>query len=249
MLRLPRTMVTVHGYLASTWNNYPLAVYLRTSDSSANVAAFGYDSRAGVLADHATALRRFVDTALNCTSRCGGPEPPLGFVTHSMGGLVLAAALADVAALPPDRRSRGDTLLASAPTVMIAPPLRGSLWAASVHELVGLTVVAGPGTELAAMARSVDLAARYALPSSLPLLVVTGEKSWSNPILSRLADGRPHDGTILNDESIPLARDGDNAGADLACARMHVPGAGHSLLQFRLDVMEGVTEFLAKHSG
>jgi hypothetical protein len=75
------------------------------------VRTFGYPSRRGTLVEHGRALQRFIDDWL-------GPRPPvLGFLTHSMGALVVRAYLRDAG----PARLGGEQRI-----VMLSPPNRGS---------------------------------------------------------------------------------------------------------------------------
>ena len=72
---------------------------------------FGYTTRKGGLLDHARALDRFITTSF------AEAPPVLGFVTHSMGALVVRAWLGLLDAEARGQRQR---------IVMLSPPNRGS---------------------------------------------------------------------------------------------------------------------------
>lgn len=100
-------VVLLHGALRSSWGLLPTAVILRRH--GLRVRGFDYPTRRGTLVQHAERLARFVRGWL------GDPPPVLGFVTHSMGALVVRAYLAAHA----DARTLHRV-------VMLSPPNQGS---------------------------------------------------------------------------------------------------------------------------
>ncbi len=113
--RLP--VVLVHGALRSRWGLVPTAAWLARYGIDAR--PFGYPTRHGSIHDHAKRLARFLDEAV------GDVRPPvLGFVTHSMGGIVVRAYLARY----------GDRHAAAQRVVMLSPPNRGAILAERNHD-------------------------------------------------------------------------------------------------------------------
>ncbi|HET6585101.1 MAG TPA: hypothetical protein VFG69_16705, partial [Nannocystaceae bacterium] len=104
-----RPAVLLHGALRSSLGMWPTAAYLRRRGVDAR--AFGYTTRRGGLMDHARALDRFLVASFRA------PPRVLGFLTHSMGALVVRAWLG-----LPDADARGP----SQRIVMLSPPNRGS---------------------------------------------------------------------------------------------------------------------------
>ena len=133
-------MVVLHGALRSRIGLMPTAWMLNRSGLCART--FGYPTRSGSLADHAAALARFVGAWLASDA----PVPTLGFLTHSMGGLVVRAYLA---------RSESHHHARSFRVVMLSPPNQGSTLARSWAEnrlfrwLYGQSVDALAGPALA----------------------------------------------------------------------------------------------------
>jgi triacylglycerol esterase/lipase EstA (alpha/beta hydrolase family) len=103
-------VVCIHGALRSRVGMWPTAWYLRRLGLDAR--AFGYATRRGSLRTRAERLDAFVDGWLGTDA----PPPVLGFLTHSMGGLVVRAWLAS-GQLPTAQRQR---------IVMLSPPNQGS---------------------------------------------------------------------------------------------------------------------------
>ncbi len=95
----------------------PLIHTLRATLAPRPVHAFGYDWRQR-LEDSARRLCLFMDEIVEHERRAGRPGT-LGFVTHSMGGLLLRSALT--------LRQRTDPFEGIDRVVFIAPPFRGAL--------------------------------------------------------------------------------------------------------------------------
>ncbi len=103
---MSRAVVCIHGALRSRAGMVPTAAYLRRLGFDART--FGYPTRRGSLEDHGRRLDAFL------TAWLPDPRPPLGFLTHSMGGLVVRAWLAQ-------RPDAVDVRVA-----MLSPPNQGS---------------------------------------------------------------------------------------------------------------------------
>ncbi len=103
-------VVCIHGALRSRVGMWPTAWYLRRLGLDAR--AFGYATRRGSLRSRAERLDGFLHGWLGTDA----PRPVLGFLTHSMGGLVVRAWLA-AGHVPPGQRQR---------IVMLSPPNQGS---------------------------------------------------------------------------------------------------------------------------
>ena len=101
-------MVLIHGALRSRLGLVPTERWLRRRGLDAR--RFGYPTRTGSLADHADALAQWLDAQL------AAPVPVLGFLTHSMGGLVARAYLQQHAGRHAQRHR----------VVMLSPPNRGA---------------------------------------------------------------------------------------------------------------------------
>ena len=123
------------------------------------VAALSYPSTRRGIAGHADRLARLLD-GLEGTRR-------LSFVTHSLGAMVVRAALAR----PGEWRRR----IAVNAVVMIAPPSRGSVLAARLARLAPLTWLAG------ASFRDLTGEAVAKLPAPpVPFAVIAGGRGTAN---------------------------------------------------------------------
>ncbi len=105
-------LVCVHGFMGGRWNMYFLEKHLKKDGW--DVINWGYPSRNSFIKEHGEQLvKELIILAEN------RPEKPIHFVTHSMGGLVLLAAL-NHPLCPPEAKI--------GKVVLIAPPLKGSKW-------------------------------------------------------------------------------------------------------------------------
>lgn len=165
------TVVLVHGLGRSERAMQPLA--RRLEEAGYVVHALRYESTE----KSPDALVADLDAAI---ARCCAEAPRLHFVTHSLGGILLRAELAE---RPPPQLGR---------VVMLAPPNHGSELADWLHGTTALRALMGPtASELGTGAES--------LPNRLPPVhyevgVIAGSDSL-NPIGSRMIPGED-DGTV-----------------------------------------------------
>lgn len=170
-LSLPSTHVVVllHGLARSTAYFDDLAEALREAGFAP--ARFEYPSTRASIDAHASQLVSWLDR-LEDAER-------VSFVTHSLGGLVVRAALAKPGAwrerIEPHR------------LVMLGPPNRGSSLAAALREFLPYRWLAGPAGQ--------DLALREALavpPPPIPFAIIAGARGdgegW-NPLVPGDDDG------------------------------------------------------------
>lgn len=203
-------VVVVHGALRGRMGLVPTAWILRHQGLDART--FGYRTRTDSLQAHAHALSTFLDTWLG-ESR---PEV-IGFVTHSMGALVVRAYLAEA----------GDRHADVQRVVMLSPPNRGSalaqrhvsrpafrwLYGTAASELLPDAVQSLP-----------------ALPSSAEVLVLAGGRG----------DPRGYNPRLEGDD------DGVVAVAEMALpdAALEMVGGVHGMLQWRPAVLRRAAGFL-----
>lgn len=162
-------VVCIHGALRSRAGMWPTAVYLRRRGLDART--FGYATRSGGLEDHARALDAFLHDWLS--------EPParLGFVTHSMGGLVVRAWLAHCAPK------------AAVRVAMLSPPNQGSALARANDSNPLFHLLYG---DAAKVLREPGIPGLPPAPDNAQVLVLAGgrgEPRGYNPVLTGDDDG------------------------------------------------------------
>lgn len=165
-------VVLLHG-LGRSRNNM-LILEWRLEHLGHRVCNIGYDTRVSQIEDAVASVRASIAA---CERRATGR---LHFVTHSLGGLVLRALLAESA---PERLGRA---------VMLAPPNQGSEIADRLAELGWLEPIMGPlapqlGTGEEDLPRTLP-------PPTMPFGVIAGD-DWVNPA-GPLWLPPPHDGTV-----------------------------------------------------
>jgi hypothetical protein len=204
-------VVLVHGALRSRVGLVPTAFYLRRFGLRAR--AFGYPTRTGTLDDHGRRLESFVRGWL-------GEEPPpvLGFLTHSMGGLVVRAYLAAAERLGLEQR-----------IVMLSPPNNGAQLAVRHRDRAWFRALYGDAARELAPA---SVAALPALPASARVLVLAGARG----------DGRGWHPHLDGDD------DGVVAVGEMGLPGIEpiVVGGVHSWLQWRPAVLDRAGAFLSR---
>jgi len=202
--------VLLHGALRSTWGLRPTAAYLRRQGVDAR--PFGYVTRRGTLVDHARALDDFVLASF------GAVPPVLGFVTHSMGALVVRAWLGW-----PDARARGEVQR----VVMLSPPNRGSMLAERNRERLLFRWLYGDAVAELQPGRVQSLPP---LPASASVLVLAGGRG----------DPRGYNPLLVGDDDGVVAI----AEMGLPGVEPEIVGGVHALLQWRPVVLERAARFL-----
>ncbi len=105
---------------------------------------------------------------------CAGRDEPVHFVTHSLGGILTRAYLAE---------SRPANL---GRVVMLSPPNQGSEWVDALGEYTLFQAATGPAAQ--ELGTDAEGAPARLGPVDFPLGVVTGDSSW-NPVGSWLIPG------------------------------------------------------------
>lgn len=166
-----RIAVVVHGLGRSRSSMTKLREALR--QSGWEVLDMGYPSTRRSLSEHAAQLGELLDHLAEDGAR------QVDFVTHSLGGIVVRAALA--------RQDPWQDELQVGRLVMLAPPSQGSALAQALKDFIPFRMVLGEvGPEL-----SLDEAAAVPAPSC-PFAVVAAQRGdgggW-NPLLKGEDDG------------------------------------------------------------
>ncbi|MCR9163611.1 MAG: esterase/lipase family protein [Nannocystaceae bacterium] len=202
-------VVCIHGALRSRAGMWPTALYLRRRGMQTRT--FGYATRSGGLEDHAGALQAFLHAWL------GELPPRIGFLTHSMGGLVVRAWLAAC-------RPAIDVRVA-----MLSPPNQGSGLARAndgnplFHLLYGdaASVLRGPGIE-----------GLPAAPDNAEVLVLAGGRG----------DARGYNPALHGDDDGVVAVEE----MSLPGVQLEFVGGLHSVLQWTPAVLDRAAAFLAQ---
>lgn len=173
------SVVCIHGFMGASWNMHFLEKKLRKDGW--DTINWHYPSRDRFIEEHAKELVSYLISLVDRK-----PKTPIHFVAHSMGSLVLLAALNDP--LCPQEAKVGKV-------VLLAPPLKGSYWARWVGQFSLIRWIAKDfsGYELMTKPNFDDLG-NY--PSSLEgVLVIAGSLGF-NPIC-----GEKNDGTLALKET------------------------------------------------
>ena len=208
-------VVLVHGLNRTSWSMSPLAWAARRRGYT--VRNWGYRSRGGTIAEHGAALAAMVRKLAETESG------PIHIVTHSLGGIVVRAAL--------QHESSDAWRHRLGRIVMLAPPNHGSeladlfaAWPVTRRVLGPAGVALGTGTDSVPHTLG-------ALPDGVEVGVIAGDRTF-DPLLGRLVSG-PHDGKV-------------------SVASTHVEGMtdhrvvhrGHTFLMIAPDVQAAVFAFL-----
>ncbi|MBK8237741.1 MAG: hypothetical protein IPK74_19590 [Deltaproteobacteria bacterium] len=200
-------VVLLHGALRSSLGMWPTAAYLRCRGLQPR--AFDYATRSATLEQHARRLDAFVQEWL-------GPRPPvLGFLTHSMGALVVRKYLT-TATLGDEQR-----------VVMLSPPNRGSQLAARNQGRRAFRLLYGHAADELQPERVARLPA---LPASAHVLVLAGGRGDARGF-NPLVEG-DDDGVVAVDEM------------RLPGVEPTFVGGLHATLQWRRTVLEPAATFL-----
>jgi hypothetical protein len=202
--------VLLHGALRSTLGLWPTAAYLRRRGVDAR--PFGYTTRRGGLLDHARALDRFLAASFR------EPPPVIGFLTHSMGALVVRAwlGLLDAEVRGPSQR-----------IVMLSPPNRGSRLAERHRERALMQLLYGDAVAELQPSRVLELPP---LPDSARVLVLAGGRG----------DPRGYNPLLIGDDDGVVAIEE----MGLPGIAPEVVGGVHALLQWRPAVLDRAAAFL-----
>ena len=175
-------VVCIHGFMGGKWHMHFLEKNLK--HDGWNVINWGYRSTDDYIKNHGMTLnKQLVELAK------ARPGKPIHFVAHSMGSLVLLAALNHPEAPIEAKTGR---------IVLIAPPLKGSAWARWLSKFALIRGIAKnfSGKELMTTTNYFDTLGAY--PNSIEKILVIAGCLGFNPILKG-----PNDGTIAVDETLP----------------------------------------------
>lgn len=207
-------VVVLHGALRGRLGIVPTAWMLRRHGLDART--FGYSARRGSLEAHAASLQRFVQEWL------GTSPSRLGFVTHSMGALVVRAYLARLGPAPATRHR----------VVMLSPPNRGSELAWRNRDRRAFRWLYGQAADALQPER---VQALPTLPSDVDALVLAGGRGDRRGYNRRLTG---------DDDGVVAVRE-----MGLPDCQPEMVGGIHGLLQWRPAVVARAAAFLRDGTG
>ena len=207
-------VVVIHGAMRSQVGLWPTVRSLKRRGFDAR--AFGYTTRRGTLEDHALRLAATIDAWM-------GERPSwstLGFLTHSMGALVVRGYLQSEASRRQAKHHR---------VVMLSPPNQGSTLARRLARRRWFRTVYGDAATILAA----DQPPRP-IPEHASVLVLAGGRGDSQGVVNWLPGD--NDGVVVVDE---MRLDG---------ARFEYVYGAHSWLQWRPAVLDRAATFLREES-
>jgi len=175
--QVPDTVVLLHGLGRGPWAMKLLE--RRLFNAGYRVHNLGYSRRADSIE---AIVAEFRGSYLEC---CGEETGPVHFVTHSLGGLVVRAYLAEH---PPAVLGR---------MVMLAPPNGGSAIVDHFRDWGFLRAAMGPLAPQLGTGPE-DLPARLPIPDT-EVGIIAGDR-WINPVGPFVLPA-PHDGTVSVDRT------------------------------------------------
>lgn len=172
-------IVLIHGFFGASWNLKYHEYMLKKH--GLDTILWDYSSREKTIQMHAEDLVTFLQNeAVN------HPGQPIHFVTHSMGGLVLRAAI---------NHPKCPLEAKSGRAVLLSPPNQGAMWGRTIGEwkVVSALCQDKSGRELLTQS-NFDYLGEF--PLSMQIKVIAGDHSF-NPFISV-----PNDGTVTVEETI-----------------------------------------------
>lgn len=185
-------IVLIHGFLGASWNLKYHEYMLKKAQF--NVTSWDYPSQKKTIPQHAEDLVNHLKTIAEKY-----PQRPIHFVTHSMGGLVLRAAINH-----PECPIEAKTGKA----VLLVPPNQGTVWGRKLGEcrIISALLQDKSGRELLTQNHFCYLGE---FPNTMQIKVIAGSQSF-NPFLTIPNDGivtvqetvlnTPHEHTVIKEE-------------------------------------------------
>jgi pimeloyl-ACP methyl ester carboxylesterase len=171
---MPPSLILLHGLGRTRWSLWPVA--REATRRGYRVHNLGYPSRRAPIEQLAEDVGRRVTVVATDAG-------PVDVVTHSMGGIIVRAAVA-AGALRPELVRR---------VVMLAPPNHGSELADRLREFTIFRLATGPaGQQIGTGEHSVPL--RLPAPP-FEVGIIAGRRN-DNPVFSRILDGMESDGKV-----------------------------------------------------
>lgn len=176
------TVVCLHGFLRTKWSMARITKYMQKEGY--RVLNHGYPTRDKKIEEHGDDLIHVLDELSKKF-----PGQPIHFVTHSMGALVVRAAINNPAC--PEEAKKGRA-------VLLAPPNQGSAFGRSIQDLELVRWAAGPGSGRQLIETGEHgFSSLGEFPPSMNVLVIAGQ--YDNKV--SLEEARltvPHQFTIIS---------------------------------------------------
>ncbi|MBA3237665.1 MAG: hypothetical protein H0T62_04850 [Parachlamydiaceae bacterium] len=205
-------LVTIHGFLGTPWNMHYTSLALEKEKMS--VKHWKYPSTEKNIVEHAHDLVIYLQKLA-----FQNPGKPIHFLTHSMGGLILRAALSCPSC--PYEAHIGKA-------VLLAPPNQGAVWGRYLGEFYLSNLFSG-GKSGYELMTEFDFEHLGQFPDTKDVLVVAGNFS-----LNPLIDG-DNDGTVAVAETY------------LSTPHKHVIlNVGHKTILFSTNVSKLVKSFFSQ---
>lgn len=180
VLAAKEAVVCLHGFLRSYRCMIPMGDYLNKSGFS--VYLIDYPTRRATIREHGHKLAEILGRVVK-----ENPEQPIHFVTHSLGGVILRAALNHPHC--PEEAKIGKA-------VLLAPPNQGSSLARHFSVFPPLRWIFGTKTGQELMTyEAEDIYRIGTFPQTMKVLVVSGKQG------SRLWFHSPNDGKVSVEET------------------------------------------------
>jgi pimeloyl-ACP methyl ester carboxylesterase len=171
-------IIMIHGFFGSAWNLKYQEYKLKKKGF--HVTCWDYKSRKKTIQTHAENLVAYLNEIAE-----KHPQQPIHFVTHSMGGLILRAAVNHPQCPAEAKCGRA---------VLLAPPNQGSSWGRMLGEWrIMNTICEDQSGEELLTQENFDYLGEF--PSSMQIKVIAGDRGL-NPFLHG-----PHDGTVTVEET------------------------------------------------
>jgi pimeloyl-ACP methyl ester carboxylesterase len=166
-----KPLITIHGFTGAAWNMYYIAHPLEKAGM--DVTHWDYPSRDKTIQEHAEDLVVLLNAKATKT-----PGQPIHFLTHSMGGLVLRAAVNHPEC--PLEAKIGKA-------VLLAPPNQGTYWGRFIKKFYLVRYIAKDksGHELMT---ELDFEHLGSFPDTMQVMVIAGNFGF-NPFIPTENDG------------------------------------------------------------
>jgi pimeloyl-ACP methyl ester carboxylesterase len=205
-------LFAIHGFSGSAWNLYYLTRPLEKEQM--NITYWDYPSKEKYIEEHAEDL---VNELKN--EAANNPGQPIHFLTHSMGGLVLRAALNHPECPPEAQMGRA---------ALLVPPNQGAVWGRILGEYSVPISIAREFSGKQLMSE-IDFEHLGQFPEAMEVLVVAGNFGF-NPFLNG-----ENDGVVMVEETY------------LSTPHRHiVVKQGHKSILLSRQVAELIHEFISE---